>query len=389
MQLLRIALQQAAGRPIRTLLSILTLTLAVTALIAIAAASSSVTAVMRQSAIQQSGAPTTVLVSGFSGSVGLSESKQIRDQLERDYGYQHVGRVAHLASAVVDHAGVATPLEVRFVDPAVKGAYEYVTREGDWLHDAENALAVRTVVNEAAKTQLGLDLGETFDFSVPGTSSTTPAQVSGVIQDSSANPQVYVAVSNAEHLLRSNTENLQIQLVVSGNGVEINEVVAQLGALGGNYSAIAFETQQTDSVDRLTKELTATTSAFTMVGLFSLLAGVIGLANIGLAGVREQSAELSLRRAMGARWWHLPVVMVMETQLIAIVSTVFAVVVSRLLYPVLAQQLGGSYGVQATPFPWGLALQGLAVSVVAAAVASLAPALRSLGVPIASVMRAE
>jgi ABC-type lipoprotein release transport system permease subunit len=372
----------------RTLLSVVTLTLSVTALIAVSAASSTVESVVRQSAIQEGGVPSTILVSGFAGSVGLSESAQLRDQLARVFGPDSVGRSARLESIAIDHAGTATPLDVLFVDPELRNVYQYVVREGAWVDDGDT-LAVHAVVNELAADQLGLSLGESFSFRVPGSSTQTSAEVSGVVDDGAQGPRVFAAIAGAEAMLRANSGSLSTELVVGGDQVDASQVQARLAVLGGNYRSTTFETQQTDVVQRRSAEIAATSSAFRLVGLLSLFVGIIGLANIGLAGVREQSAELSLRRAMGARWWHLPVVMLLETQLIAIVATGFAVLVSSRLYPLIARRLAGSYGIATTPFPWRVALVGLALSALAAAVAGLAPAVRSLRVRISSVMRAE
>src|SRR5690606_34564713 len=58
--------------------------------------------------------------------------------------------------------------------------------------------------------------------------------------------------------------------------------------------------QRADRVDELLDELQRQQRIFLIIAILSLVISAVGILNIGLASVAEQSRELVLRRAVGA-----------------------------------------------------------------------------------------
>lgn len=61
-------------------------------------------------------------------------------------------------------------------------------------------------------------------------------------------------------------------------------------------------------------------SAFWFLGILTLLSGITGVSNIMLISVRERTHEFGIRKALGARSWHIIIMVILESVLI---TTVF------------------------------------------------------------------
>ena len=59
---------------------------------------------------------------------------------------------------------------------------------------------------------------------------------------------------------------------------------------------------------------------FLLLGLISLVVGAIGIANVTLVTVMERTGEIGLRRALGARRWHIAGQMLCESAAMGLVG---------------------------------------------------------------------
>lgn len=387
MNLLRIALRSVLGYWIRAVLAVAALCAAVVGVVTVAASSSTVEATVEARAILQGGPSATDAVTGLSGSLGLRESVLVARELRAVYGNASVVRVATLESTYLGKGGLSFRTPVAFTEPGLVGIRPFHIVSGTWL-SAPTALRDHVVVNTVAAAQDDLEPGDRISLKSADVATTVPAIISGIVEDGGENPQAYATISGSSAILDGNQQQLTVGFDVTADGLSSTELVGLLNRWNSiARSSVAWEAERIDTVDRLRAEVETSRVAFLLVGAFGLFAGIVAIANIGLSTLRERSSELSLRRALGARSWHIPLLMLLESQLVAVVAAIIAVIVSYLLYPAVVAQYAAPYGVRAPPFPWPVALLGVAVGMVTALLGSLVPALNSLRLRLSDVMR--
>lgn len=388
--LTRIALQSITANWGRAVLAMLALSASVVGIVTVASGSSTIQTTVTQRAVLEGGNPATFVVSGARGTVGMQKASEYQVLLEDFVGHKGtVVRRSNLASTAILTGGMATPISMTFTEPSLTQIHPYHLVEGSWISESEGTAVVRLVINRVASTSLQLDIGDLVYLRTPGVTSNVSAVVRGVIDDAGNTEAAYASLEDGDGFLRMNSTQASTALEVSMSELSKDVLVSRFNALSSfRAESLAWDVQQTDTVSRLEKEIAATQSAFLIVGGLGLLAGAFGVANIGLSALRERADEMSLRRALGAKRWHIPAVLVIESQVIALVAGIVALGVSYFLHPLIAAQFGAPYGIPAPEYPWPIASLGLAIGMLTALVGSIPPALVALKVPIVRVMRA-
>jgi putative ABC transport system permease protein len=208
------------------------------------------------------------------------------------------------------------------------------------------------------------------------------------VNDGGARPVAYAHLDYLPELLVNQEGLINATLEVSSSKLSVQAINSRLGELDALMSTTTpWKVTRKDTVGQLAAEVSATRSSFMTVGVLSLLVTAFAVANVGLSALRERSVELSLRRALGGRRWQIPGLMILESQIVALIAGSMAVPVSYLIYPLVAEQFGAPFGIDAPAYPWGSALLGLSIGMLTALVGSIAPAIRALNTPISSMMR--
>ena len=130
-----------------------------------------------------------------------------------------------------------------------------------------------------------------------------------------------------------------------------------------------------------------------IVGIGTLVAGVIGVSNIMLVIVRERTREIGIRRAIGATPASITGQILLEAILLTSVAGYAGLIAGIGLVDGLAFGLE-RFGVEATMFrrpgvELASALEALIVLIVAGGIAGLMPARRAVGVRPVVALRAE
>ena len=130
-----------------------------------------------------------------------------------------------------------------------------------------------------------------------------------------------------------------------------------------------------------------------LVGLGTLLAGVIGISNIMMVTVKERTREIGVRRAIGAKPWNIVSQVMSEslvlTALAGLLGLSFGVFLLDLVDRILSAQPGDSPAILHPGVHIGTAVAATIVLLVCGMLAGLIPAWRAMQIKAIDAIRDE
>jgi len=127
-----------------------------------------------------------------------------------------------------------------------------------------------------------------------------------------------------------------------------------------------------------------------IVGLATILAGVIGIGNILLISVKERTKELGIRRALGATPWEVRSLIILESVFLTMIAGVVGIILGAGVLSLINNLTEGiefPYTNPTVPIP--LVLGALAVMVVLGTLIGLIPAQRAVSIKPIDALREE
>ena len=149
---------------------------------------------------------------------------------------------------------------------------------------------------------------------------------------------------------------------------------------------------------QIKKSMNITNIALWIVGLFTLLSGIVGVSNIMLISVKERTHEFGIRKAIGAKPWSITKLILSESVVITAVSGYIGMFLGMIACEVMTLKLGGQtksiMGMEIASggnYSVGLdvALEATLVLIIAGCLAGLIPALKAARVRPIEALRAE
>lgn len=126
-----------------------------------------------------------------------------------------------------------------------------------------------------------------------------------------------------------------------------------------------------------------------VIGVLTLLTGIIGVSNIMFVSVRERRHEIGVRRAIGARPRNILIQVVLESVAITALFGYIGIVAGIGVLEVINLLLAGAGGIKDAGIDMRLAFEVTVVLVVAGAAAGMAPAMKALKVKPVEALRDE
>ncbi len=373
-----LALTMAWGNRRRHLLAVMTLALGLVGLVTVAAASTTMTRAIEYQALLRDGRPVTAAVSLTSAHP--DDVTASRDRIRSMLG------AAGSASLTVDDfaAQITDPADlldahVVFTDAELREARGWPLVAGRWLD--ESAATTATAVANTAAVARGAAVGARLELA-----GTRVVVVRGAVDDGRDDAVLYLRLDQAG--ARQWTESTAARILVTDLRLDVPRLLSQV-RLADDIAGVSLvdTVQRVDSLDALRKERQATETVFVFVALFSVLALIVGIVNVGLATLRERALELSLRRALGVSRPMLAAAMVIEAQVVGLAASVVAVAASSAVYPWLLDNLTTLPGVQAASYPGEAAVGAVVVGLLSCTAGSVVPVARMWRMPMSVVMR--
>jgi len=124
--------------------------------------------------------------------------------------------------------------------------------------------------------------------------------------------------------------------VIGAPGVDVNELTARLqnyfdGVYAGNSDWRANVSNLTSMMDAVSEAMGSISMAIAFIASISLLVGGIGVMNIMLVSVTERTREIGVRKALGAKNFHIRFQFVTEALIIAAIGGVIGLILGIVL----------------------------------------------------------
>lgn len=127
-----------------------------------------------------------------------------------------------------------------------------------------------------------------------------------------------------------------------------------------------------------------------IVGIGTLLAGIIGISNIMLIVVKERTREIGVKRALGAIPGQIIGQIMLEAIFLTAISGYFGLVIGIGLLELLNSAIGNSAQMFSNPtVDFGVATEALMILIISGAIAGLIPARKAVSVKPVEALRSE
>ena len=139
-------------------------------------------------------------------------------------------------------------------------------------------------------------------------------------------------------------------------------------------------------------------TALWIVGLFTLLSGIVGVSNIMLITVKERTREFGIRKAIGAKPWSILKLIIIEsviiTAIFGYIGMLLGIAVNEYMDATLGHHTIDTGLFKATMFVdptvgLDVCVQATAVIILAGTIAGLVPALKAARIRPIEALRAE
>ncbi|MCI9888702.1 FtsX-like permease family protein [Micrococcales bacterium 31B] len=223
-----------------------------------------------------------------------------------------------------------------------------------------------------------------------GITPATAVNVVGVVADGQSEPYAYGSVdafATANPFLPSVTDAV---LLARTSTPQAMPYVKQLMADAANsLTPVAGEPPtRIDTADQTRESMAVLGLTFQALAGVGLVVAIVGMVNVGLAGIRERARDFTIRRAMGATRTRVISSVTASTVVIGLGATCAAIVVSYLaISRAVPTLLPADAGFDAPEFPWQAVILAATFGLFTSLVSGLIPALKTLRFELASALR--
>lgn len=314
-------------------------------------------------------------------------------------GVEHItSRFFIRGTRIVSYKNETSSYNVRCVHPDHQFLEKTIVTEGRYINDIDIAEARKVaVIGDRVKAQLfkgAPALGEYLDIN--GIS----FRVVGVFVDEGSEGErelIYLPISTAQRTFNGANRVDMIMLTVG------DATVDQSKAIADDLRRRIAERHDFDPDDARAVSISNAVVEFQrflnlmggirlfvwVIGVGTLLAGVVGVSNIMMIAVKERTKEIGIRKALGATPWSVMSMVLKESVLVTAVAGYFGLVAGVTLLEIMAKVIQGSDFFRNPEVDLGVAVSATVLLIAAGALAGLFPARRAAAVRPVEALRDE
>ena len=218
------------------------------------------------------------------------------------------------------------------------------------------------------------------------------------IYDSRWNRDIYIPFTTARLMAsdRKDLGELSVNLMnvtTEEDGKEAEKLVKNTLAKSHNFnpddeSAIWISNYFTNALTAK-KGMAILDVGVWVLGILTLLTGIVGISNIMFVSVRERTHEIGIRRAIGAKPRKILTLILSEAMAITLIFVYIGIVLGTVVTQVIATVVGDDGPLENPTVSLSIAVEVTVVLVLAGALAGLFPALKALKVKPVEALRDE
>jgi putative ABC transport system permease protein len=227
-----------------------------------------------------------------------------------------------------------------------------------------------------------------------------PFQVVGIFTDEGGEGElekIYLPITTSQRTFSGANRIAMVMLTVGDAGVDESTAIADdlknrmaerhdfdpadERAISLNNGVVNFQ--------RFVSLMAGIRSFVWVIGIGTLLAGVVGVSNIMMIAVKERTREIGVRKAIGATPWSVLGLVLQEAVLITAVAGYVGLVLGVLVLEAMARGISGSDFFRNPEVHFGVAVSATVLLVFAGAVAGFFPARRAAAVRPVEALREE
>jgi putative ABC transport system permease protein len=210
--------------------------------------------------------------------------------------------------------------------------------------------------------------------------------------------KIYLPISTAQRAFGGANRVRMIMMTTGETPLEQTEVMAKdvKRRIAGRHTFSIDDPRavnvgnNNEEFKRFTDLMSAIRMFVWIVGLGTILAGVVGVSNIMMITVRERTREIGVRKALGATPWSVVALVLQESILITSVAGYFGLVLGIAVLEVAAKNLpAGSDYFRNPEVSLAVAVQATVLLIVAGLIAGFVPARRAAAVRPVDALRNE
>jgi putative ABC transport system permease protein len=200
------------------------------------------------------------------------------------------------------------------------------------------------------------------------------------------NKVVYLPVSTAQAVFNGGNEVNQILLTTKESSIEASKVTADkiLTAMADRHQfdkadpRAIFVRNNYENFQRFIVVLQGMEAFIWIIGIMTIIAGIVGVSNIMMISVKERTKEIGIRKALGAKPASIVAMIVQEAVIITSVAGYLGLAFGILLLEGIGSMIPSEGAVFANPeVKFGVAVSATLLLIVAGSLAGFFPALKA------------
>lgn len=314
-------------------------------------------------------------------------------------GLDHVtGRFFVRGVLKIVYRGQTASYNVRAVHPDHQYMEKTIVTEGRFI----NPLDIReyrkvAVIGDRVKAQLMKGrpaIGEYIELNG------IPFLVVGVFTDEGSQGEletIYLPISTAQRAFNGANRIGMVMMTVGDAGLEESKAIvtdlrnriAERHDFSPDDERAVFISNALEQFQRFVNLMGGIRMFIWVIGVGTLLAGVVGVSNIMLIAVKERTKEIGIRKALGATPWSIMSLVLQESVFVTAVAGYFGLVGGVALLELMARVIRGSDFFRNPSVDLTAALSATAILILAGAIAGFFPARRAAAVRPVEALRDE
>jgi putative ABC transport system permease protein len=336
---------------------------------------------------------------------GLQPGRQIQftnedfDEIRRTVeGVEHITSRFYIGGATnVSYGKEHGSFDVRAVHPGHKFLENTIVTDGRFLNEHDltehrKTAAIGQLVEQALfKGRSGI--GEYIKING------IAFKVVGTFEDiggESEMEKIYLPITTAQRTFNGSNRVHQIMLTTGTASLEqtqamsqeINRKLAQRHNFSLEDRRAVFIANINEAFARVMNLMTSIRLFVWLIGIGTILAGVVGVSNIMMIVVRERTKEIGVRKALGATPWSIVSLILQESIFITAVAGYIGLVLGVLVLELVSGQLNADF-FRNPEVDLGIAIYATLLLVVAGTVAGMFPAVKAAKVRPIEALRDE